>query len=178
MIAVYPQIMFNIGICLLVWIFCFYSLHLTFSYQTELSKQVSAYCCVLFYLYGSHTLMVLTTANMLMSDGKKASDFIHKILLRIRHDEVKKRVSFMYLVQTNFIVKLSQICGQYYQKRGTMNCRFFQSRSFALEIVIKLPSLPVNVFFTATSTSFSCRFMWIFFDRLAYFIFGLFAFII
>lgn len=88
--------MFNIGICLLVWIFCFYSLHLTFSYQTELSNQVAAYSCVLFYLYGTHTLMVLTTASALMADGKEALNFIHKTMIRIRDDEVKKRVSNVY----------------------------------------------------------------------------------
>lgn len=104
------QITLNIGICLLVWIFCIYSLHLTFSYQTELSKQVSAYSCVLFYLYGSHTLMILATANMLMIDGKKASDFIHKSLIRIRDDGVKKRVRFMLSVQSSLLLlKLQQL---------------------------------------------------------------------
>lgn len=95
MIAVFHQIMFNIGICLLVWIFAIYSLHRTFSYQTELTQQVSAYSCLLFFLYGSHTLMVLNTANTVKADGKEASNFIHKTLIRVRDDEVKKRVRFI-----------------------------------------------------------------------------------
>lgn len=87
--------MFNIGICLLVWIFALYSLHRTFYYQTELSHQVSAYSCMLFFVYGSHTLRVLNTANTLMADGKEASNFIHKTLIRVRDDVVKKRVRFI-----------------------------------------------------------------------------------
>lgn len=45
--------------------------------------------------------MVLTTSNTLMADGKEASNFIHKTLIRIRDDEVKKRVRFMFLALIN-----------------------------------------------------------------------------
>lgn len=84
--------MFNIGVCLLVWIFAIYSLHRTFSHLNELSLQVSAYSCLMFYLYGSNTVIILKIANALMTDGKEASNIIHKTLIKIRDDEVKKRV--------------------------------------------------------------------------------------
>lgn len=93
--------MFNVGICLLVWIFAIYSLYRTFSYQTELSQQVAAYSCLLFYLYGSHTLMAIKKANILMADGKEASNLIHKILIRVHDDVVKKRVRFLIVRKYN-----------------------------------------------------------------------------
>lgn len=132
-----------------MWIFALYSLHRTVSNQTELSQQVSAYSCLLFFLYGSHTLTVLNTANTLMAEGKKASNFIHKTLIRVRDDEVKKRVRFKNL--------------------------FFIHRLFVL-LFIQL-FLSVDVFLTAASASLSHCFMWIFFCRLARFIFGLFIYI-